>query len=130
MLPITTLFIGILLVMQVTLSITTSSYRAKLNIDYGDNGDLAMLKIIRAHGNFIEYVPMVLIAMGASELTGAPGWLLVACGCVLLFSRLSHAAHMFGVGGQATRITGAGLTTLIMIALAVYLLGRVLGLLA
>lgn len=127
---VTAIFIGILLLMQVALSITTSYFRAKREIDYGDNNDLSMLKVIRAHGNFVEYVPMVLIAMAASELMGAPGWLLVTCGCVVVFSRVTHAAHMFGYGGQASRAVGAGLTTLVMIVLAVYLLGNELNLLA
>ena len=128
MLPITTIFLAILLLMQVVLSITTSSFRAKLDINYGDNGDLTMLKAIRAHGNFIEYVPIVLMGLGASEIAGAPAWLLVGGGCLLIAARLSHAAHMFGMGGNATRIFGAGMTTLLMIVLALFLLGKSIGL--
>jgi hypothetical protein len=130
MLTVTTTFIGVLLLMQVGLSVTTSSYRAKLNIEYGDNGDLTMLKAIRAHGNFIEYVPIILIAMGAGEAAGEPIWLLVTSGCVLVLSRFSHAAHMLGYGGKTTRLLGAGLTTTLMGVIALYLLGRTTGLLA
>ncbi|MCR9135087.1 MAG: MAPEG family protein [Alphaproteobacteria bacterium] len=129
MLTTTAPFIAFLLLIQVFLSIRTSATRAKLKIDYGDNDDLAMLKAIRAHGNFIEYVPMVLIAMGASELAGAPAWLLTASGSVLVVSRLSHAAHMSGYGGNASRIAGATLTTLVMLVLAVFLLGNAMGVL-
>lgn len=127
MLTTTAPFIAILLLMQVFLSIRTSSTRAKLEIDYGDNGDLTMLKAIRAHGNFIEYVPMVLIALGASEIMGASSWFVITGGCVLVISRLSHAAHMFGYGGNASRIAGATLTTLLMVVLGVYLLGNAMG---
>lgn len=130
MLTTTAPFIAILLLIQVFLSIRTSAARAKLKIDYGDNNDLAMLKAIRAHGNFIEYVPMVLIAMGASELAGAPTWLLTASGSVLVIARLSHAAHMYGYGGNTSRIAGATLTTLLMVILALFLLGNSTGLLA
>lgn len=130
MLTTTAPFIAILLLMQVFLSIRTSTVRAKLDIDYGDKGDLAMLKAIRAHGNFIEYVPMVLIAMGASEMVGAPVWLLTVCGWVLVIARSSHAAHMMGYGGQATRIGGAVLTTTLMVVLALFLIGNTMGLLA
>lgn len=130
MLTTTAPFIAILLLMQVFLSIRTSTVRARLDIDYGDKGDLAMLKAIRAHGNFIEYVPMVLIAMGASEMAGAPVWLVTVSGCVLVLARLFHAAHMMGYGGQATRIGGAVLTTLVMVVLAIFLLGTTMGLLA
>ncbi len=130
MLPITMTFTGILLLVQVGLSVTTSANRAKLDIEYGDNGNLAMLKAIRAHGNFIEYVPIILIAMGVSEGAGAPAWLLVTAGCVAVISRLSHAAHMFGYGGRVTRAFGAGLTTLLMTVFAVYLLGLTSGVLA
>ena len=130
MLPITMTFTGILLLVQVGLSITTSTYRAKLDIALGDDGNPAMLKAIRAHGNFIEYVPILLIAMGVSESAGAPGWLLVAAGCVMVVSRLSHAANMLGYSGQFTRLFGAGLTTLLMSAFAIYLLGRASGVIA
>ena len=129
MLPITMTFTGILLLIQVGLSITTSSYRAKLDIEYGDSGNLTVLKAIRAHGNFIEYVPIILIAMGAAETAGASSWLLVTAGCVMVVSRLSHAAHMFGFGGRVTRAFGAGLTTLLMTVFTVYLLGRTSGVL-
>jgi len=130
MLTITMTFTGVLLLMQVGLSATTSSYRARLGIDYGDNGNQVMLKAIRAHGNFIEYVPIVLIALGSSEVAGAPPWLLITCGCALVLSRLSHAAHMLGFGGQPTRLFGAGLTTVVMTVLGLYLLGRTSGVLA
>ncbi len=130
MLTITLTFIGIMLLLQVSLSIAASAYRAKLGIELGDNGDLTMLKAVRAHGNFIEYVPIVLIAMAACEFVGAPGWFVVIAGCVLVLSRLSHAAYMLGYAGSAARLFGAGLTTALMVVLAVFLLARVSGLLA
>ena len=72
----------------------------------------------------------MLIAMGVSESAGAPNWLLVTAGGVMVLSRLSHAAHMLGYGGCVTRLFGAGLTTLLMSAFAIYLLGRTSGILA
>ncbi|WP_136656815.1 MAPEG family protein [Nitratireductor sp. XY-223] len=74
MITITMIFTGIFLLMHTALSATTSAHRAKYDVDFGDGGNLAMLKAIRAQGNFIEYVPILLIAMGVSEYVGAAPW--------------------------------------------------------
>ena len=46
MLPVTMTFTRILLLIQAGFSITASSYRTKLDIEYGDNGNLTMLKAV------------------------------------------------------------------------------------
>ncbi|MEX3009532.1 MAPEG family protein [Hoeflea sp. TYP-13] len=130
MLTTTIIFTGIFLLMHTALSITTSANRAKYDIDFGDGGNQAMHKAIRAQGNFVEYVPILLIAMGASEYIGAPEWLIWTCGWVLVVSRMSHAAFMLGFAGKPARLVGAGLSFLLMIVLGLYLLGRGTGLIA
>ena len=130
MITTTIIFTGLFLLMHTALSITTSANRAKYDIDFGDGGNQAMLRAIRAQGNFIEYVPILLIAMGISEFTGAPEWFIWTCGWVLVVARISHAGYMLGFAGKPARLTGAGLTFLLMIVLGVYLLGRGTGLIA
>ncbi|MCP4319971.1 MAG: hypothetical protein GY789_29330 [Hyphomicrobiales bacterium] len=110
MLTITIIFTGMLLLMHSALSITASANRAKYEVDFGDGGNQKMHKAMRAQGNFIEYVPIILIAMGISEYLGAPGWLIWSCGWVLIVSRISHAAFMLGFAGKPGRLVGAGLS--------------------
>lgn len=55
----------------------------------GDNGMLQ--RMIRAHGNFIEYVPLGLLFLVALELMGAPIGLLWMLGTMLILARIAHA---------------------------------------
>ena len=130
MITITMVFTGIFLLAHTALSVTTSAHRAKFDVDFGDGGNLTMLKAIRAQGNFIEYVPILLIAMGASEYVGAAPWFLWTCGWALVIARISHAAYMLGFAGKPARLLGAGLTFLLMTVFGIYLIGRGTGLLA
>ena len=43
----------------------------------GDPINWELAQRVRAHQNFLEYVPMVLILMGVSELNGAGGTALI-----------------------------------------------------
>ncbi|MCY6380261.1 MAPEG family protein [Hoeflea prorocentri] len=130
MMTTTITFIGIFLLMLTVLSAITSGHRAKYEIDFGDGGNRKMMRALRAQGNFIEYVPMLLIGMGASEYAGAPGWLLWTGGWVLVVARLSHAGSLLGVGGTPGRLFGTGLTWLLLTVFGVYLIGRSTGLIA
>jgi len=69
--PITALFIGIFVVLQIPLTVMVGYRRARTGIQFFDGGDQALLRRMRAPGNYTETVPIVLLAMAASELTGA-----------------------------------------------------------
>ncbi|MDE0839144.1 MAG: MAPEG family protein [Kiritimatiellae bacterium] len=56
----------------------------------GDGGNPKVLRRIRGHANFAEYVPLVLLMMGFLELSGLPRWWLHAMGAALLVGRLIH----------------------------------------
>lgn len=90
-LEITTLFVGILTLMMVPLSLQVSLRRAGLNVSFGDADDETLRRRIRAHGNFIEYVPAGLIALALVEWTSAPPLLVWVLGLALLVARLLHA---------------------------------------
>lgn len=67
-----------------------ASMRQELQIAFGDGGNLELLLRIRRHGNFCEWVPMVLIAMLLAEGNGAPAMYLHASGALLVLGRLIH----------------------------------------
>lgn len=119
MLPITTLYAGLLglwfLVLGFRVSLNRSAERS-----LGDGGDPRMLRIIRAHANFAEFVPMMLLMLGLLEYGGTlPAWLLHALGLCLLLARLAHGLSMSfwqrWIGG---RFIGALLTYALLLALA------------
>ena len=130
MLTTTFIFTGIFLLMLTVLSAVTSGHRAKYEIDFGDGGNEKMMRALRAQGNFIEYVPILLIAMGASEYAGAPQWMLWTCGWALVIARLSHAGSLLGFAGTGARLFGTGLTWFLLVVFGVYLIGRGTGLIA
>ena len=75
----------------VGLSIRTLRLRKQLRIVIGDAGDTAMLRAMRVHANFAEYVPLALVLMLFVETAGGASWLLHALGVALLCGRASHA---------------------------------------
>src|SRR5207244_6466591 len=77
----------------------------------GDGGNPLMLRVIRGHANFAEYVPLVLLLIGIAELGGLPKWALHLLGVTLLIGRLLHGyALSFTQGFVAGRSIGIALT--------------------
>jgi uncharacterized membrane protein YecN with MAPEG domain len=106
MLEITALFAGILTLMMVPLSLQVSLRRAGLKASFGDADDEILRRRIRAHGNFTEYVPTGLIALGLVEWTAAPALLVWVLGLALLVARLLHAYGMLYTSTPAIRGSG------------------------
>lgn len=105
-----------------------SSIRGALNLSFGDHGNIQLLQRIRQHGNFVEWVPMVLILMILAEGMGAPALYLHISGILLLIGRLAHpfglkvdtAAHPLRYVGNGTNILA---TVNLMVCLGVNILG-------
>ena len=86
--PIYAAFLGLGFVF---LSFLTLRLRRKNKIALGDGGNPQLLRAIRVHSNFAEYVPIALILIYMTELVGAPIFLIHLLGVSLLLGRLSHA---------------------------------------
>lgn len=96
LLPITSILSGALIILLVVLSVSVTARRAVLGgIQFGDADDVELRHRIRAHGNFIEVVPIVIIAIGLMEAAGASSGLLWAMSGTFLMGRILHAARMF-----------------------------------
>ena len=87
---ITATFAAIFAFLHVIFTLRVGGYRFKSGISLGDGGDKELLHRIRAHGNFIEQVPMGLLVMLLNELKGLSETTLVAMGAVFLAARLLH----------------------------------------
>lgn len=70
--------------------IRVSALRAATGVSFGDGGNPALLHRMRQHGNFVEWVPMVLFALLAAESTGASSTLLHVAGGLLVIGRVAH----------------------------------------
>lgn len=106
-LPITSLLAGIFALLMMPLSLQVSMRRVKLGgVSFGDNGDETLRRRIRAHGNFIEYVPTALIVVGLIEYGGGAKSLVIGLACAFLVSRLLHAVGMLYTSTPTLRAGG------------------------
>lgn len=119
-LPITSLFAAAFAVALVALSIPVTLRRVKVGVLVGDSTDEPLRQRIRAQGNFIEYVPLALIALGLVEAHAAPAWMVLAIGGALACGRLLHAIGMLR-GSAPLRGFGMILTYLALVSAAVRL---------
>lgn len=121
------LYASLLAFLFVALSIRTLRMRRRLRIAVGDDGNLAMLRAMRVHSNFAEYVPFGLLLLAFVEMGGANAWYLHAMGLALFVGR---AAHAYGVSqvkeNFAFRVLGMTLTFISLLSCAVTLLVRFL----
>lgn len=84
--------------------------RTKL-IGLGDAGDKDLIRAIRAHGHFTEFVPFLLIVMVLLEMANAPAWAIHLYGVALVISRIAHAQGLYqSAGTSAGRMAGMLLT--------------------
>lgn len=90
---ITALYAGVLGLWFLALSMRVVRKR-QAGISMGDGGDSEMLRRIRGHANFSEYVPLCLILIAANEMLGAAVWLVHALGAALLLARILHGISL------------------------------------
>ncbi|MEM8872311.1 MAG: MAPEG family protein [Pseudomonadota bacterium] len=122
MVIITLYFVAVLVLLQIPMGLYVGVYRAKTGIQFLDGGDETMMRRMRAHANFTEYVPITLLALGAAELSGTPVPLIWGAGCALVAARLLHFAALIQVGPQAGRGIGAATNTIVMLVLGAAIL--------
>lgn len=117
---VTTLYAGILGLIYAALAFYTIAGRFKHGVVLGDGGNDDMLKRIRTHGNYIEYVPITLFLVLLAELEGASEMLVHIMGTVLVVGRLMHALKLSDlVPIPYGRETGMLMTLLVIITASV-----------
>lgn len=105
-LPVTSLLAGIFSLLMVPLSLQVSMRRAKVGADTGDANDETLRRRIRAHGNFIEYAPIALIAVGLLEFGSAAKPVVVGLAVAFFLSRALHAIGMLYMSTATLRAGG------------------------
>lgn len=126
---LTALYGGILGVLALLLAINVVGGRVKYRVDIGDGGKNEMTRRVRAFGNFVEYVPLVVVLLALGEMLGSPKWLIHATGIAIVLGRLFHAWGLNKTTGtSAGRFIGTNLTWIALAAAAIGLLVRTLAL--
>jgi len=120
--PVTSFYAAAAAFLLIPLSLWVIFARQDLGVAWGDGteADGRLMRLRRAHGNFIEYVPMALIVLMLAEIQGAPSWALHVAGNSLLSGRVVHAAGLirfpsdlrFRVVGMVLTFTALGAGTL------------------
>ena len=104
-------YIAALLLMQLVLMTLVILQRRSKRVAFGDGGDRALARAIRAHGNFTENVPAALAALVILPLLGAATWLVHFVGGLMVIARLFHAQGLHSpVIPSMGRILGVVLT--------------------
>lgn len=100
---ITGFYVALNILLLVVLSFRVGQVRIREKINLGDGDNSAMLRRIRAQGNYIEYAPLSLIGLFAmASLSALPIVLHIAGGAFLL-GRVLHA-----MGMNAPKAAGKG----------------------
>lgn len=120
--PATTAFYAALLALvYLGLSGWVMGSRVSDNVLLGDGGDESMLKRVRSHANFSEYVPLALILVGLLEAGGGGHGLVQGLLIALLVGRILHPIGMFATPNSPRQFACRGggiLLTMATIAIA------------
>ena len=82
----TMLFSAVLVLLKIVLGMRVTAYRIKNETMWGDNADIRMQRLIRAHGNHAEWMPAAIIILAL--ITGY---------CSYILSNRRLTAMMFGI---------------------------------
>jgi uncharacterized membrane protein YecN with MAPEG domain len=117
-LPVTLTIAAATAVVNLWLALRIASMRVKDNVLLGDGGLPLMQSRMRAHSNFTEYAPFILILLGLIELAGgSPTWLWVA-GVIFVVARIAHAIGMDRTKVSVARAGGIFATWAVLALLA------------
>ncbi|WP_417611538.1 MAPEG family protein [Parasphingorhabdus sp.] len=120
-LPITLTVAGIAALINIWLMVRVGQVRTSEKISIGDGGNEKVIRRMRAHSNYIESAPFIILLVAAIELasTTSPVWLWIVSGLYLL-GRVAHGVGMddgkFGKG----RMIGTIVTMLTLLGLGLY----------
>lgn len=117
---VTVFFVALMALIQFPMTVAVGLQRTRNGIYFMDGGDTEMMRRMRAHGNFIETVPITLLAMAAAEFSGAPAALLWTGGLILLVGRMLHYVTIRRYGWAIGRAIGMAMTFLPMAGFALY----------
>jgi uncharacterized membrane protein YecN with MAPEG domain len=118
--PITAFYAGLLGILFFYFSVLVVKGRRGKKISLGDGGDHHFQQVIRAHGNFSEYTPLVLILLFVAEVNLSNPIILHLAGTALLSGRFIHAFGLRRHSGTSwQRVWGMLLTFASLITLSV-----------
>ncbi len=115
--PITAFYASLLAILYLVLAARVIGWRREHRIELGDANDPQLLRRMRVHANFAEYVPFALLLMALTESMTPPRPILHLVGIMLVVGRLIHAYGLaqtphilrLRVGGMMLTLTAIGI---------------------
>ena len=123
--PATAFYAVVLVILKLLFVWRVVLLRQRLGVGLGDGGYRKLQIAIRVHGNYVEYLPLVLVMIFIAEMNGVPYPALHGAGLLFTASRFLHA---FGLNegqgewhyGRALGVAGTWLALLVLCGLLVY----------
>lgn len=123
---ITAFYAALLAALFLILSVRVIGWRRQQQVELGDGEDRELLRRMRVHANFAEYVPFTLLLMALAETMAPPRPLIHLIGVILVTGRLLHAYGLsqtphivrYRVLGMTLTFTALGLGALICFSLS------------
>ena len=116
-LPVTLTIAAGAAILNIWLMMRCGQARGASGVWIGDGGNDLLTRRMRAHANFAESAPFVLILLGALEATGGTNNWLWGIGIIFIIGRLLHPLGMDGTFPSG-RMIGSILTALTLLVLA------------
>lgn len=89
--PVTAMHAAILAGLYIFLSARVIGTRRSGGVEIGDGENRELLRRMRVHANFAEYVPFALVLMALAESLALPALALHGIGTLLVAGRIAHA---------------------------------------
>lgn len=119
-LPLTLTMAAAAGLINIWLAIRIGQVRNSQKVSVGDGGNEFVIRRMRAHSNFVEFTPFVLILIAGLEASGyAAQWMWVV-GVVYMLGRIAHGLGMDGGTLQIGRTLGIIVTMLTLLGLSGY----------
>lgn len=120
LLPVTLCTAAAAAILAIWLMIRVGQVRNSESVSVGDGGNDKVLRRMRAHANFIESTPLLLVLVAAIEISDKGGaWLPYVAG-LFIIGRVLHAFGMEENGLAKGRFIGTIITLLSLLGLAIY----------
>lgn len=119
-LPITLSAVAAAALINIWLSIRCGQVRTAEKVSVGDGGNEKLIRRMRAHSNFTENAPIVLVMIAALEFTHPGSTALAAAAGVFMAGRVAHGLGMEGGSFGIGRMIGTLITLLTQLGLAIW----------
>ena len=119
LLPVTLSSAAAAAILAIWLMIRVGQVRTSEKVSIGDGGNEKVIRRMRAHANYVESAPFVLILLAVIELAGRGDTWLAYVAAAYFIGRIAHGFGMEGGSFGIGRTIGTLITLLTLVGLAV-----------